>query len=494
MPGVAATALRRLVEAVRAHRLLVVLVTATFTVASLVVSTGSEERYSAEARINLRTLTETTSVLGFYAFKEEVASDVQAARLANLARTDPILADARRRLGPRTARRLDRDGIAVRPDERSGELTVTVTNNDRRAAAAIANAVAEALLAQENGRFAARVRELTRQYERYASDLDTAAERFDVLGYYLEAGTTAVVDKLQLLRGLGRPARISQRASVPGGGIVLGRETLPALLMGLSVAVIAASLIEAIDARPRSPERMAMLLGAPAYVDIGVREQSYANVLAQLGAAPVDGSAAVLLTSLRGDDDVVTTSLDVAHAIASAGRRVALVDVGRNGRLTRTVGAAGAPGLTDVLSGRLALAQALRRPPRAPAFLAAGSASQAPADAVADGRGLDGVIEALRRDHDLVVLCSPALLDVAEPLGAVRAVDAAVVVARRALHDRGELIAARQRLALVAERTALLVLPGLGAPSRRMADVVRDPSPDAPTERARPAASAGTPS
>jgi Mrp family chromosome partitioning ATPase len=130
---------------------------------------------------------------------------------------------------------------------------------------------------------------------------------------------------------------------------------------------------------------------------------------ALLGTLPGGQPRVLLFASAVAGAGTTTVLLNTAVTLAREGaRRIAVVDANlRHPAVAERLGLAEAPGLRDVLAGRLALEAALR-PSGMPnlSALVAGSAEAAPPARLA-GEGMRSVLRQLREAFDLVLLDGP---------------------------------------------------------------------------------------
>lgn len=171
-------------------------------------------------------------------------------------------------------------------------------------------------------------------------------------------------------------------------------------------------------------------------------------------------STAHAVVSGSSQDGKTTVCANLAVTAAQAGRRVLAVDGDLDGRglsfLLLGEDASGA-GLTEVLRGRAALPDVVRKVPLAQGrsldVLRGGAAVEGIGELL-DRARTSGVLAALGAAYDLVLIDVPPVLQVAYAAGLVRAADATVVVVP---HGSTEV-----RLTDLAERLEFLNVPILG--------------------------------
>jgi Mrp family chromosome partitioning ATPase len=173
------------------------------------------------------------------------------------------------------------------------------------------------------------------------------------------------------------------------------------------------------------------------------------------------------VTSARPGEGKSSLALALARSAARAGERVLLVDCDLLGRsLTRFMGDAEAPGLTDLLADRMDTQSLLRRDGRSGlAFLPAGSAP--------DGRRIANLAakaatEGWQRDYDLVVLDAPPILASADALLLAEMAEGILICIRWNQTPRRLAAHARGLLGRQTGRLLGVVLTQMGARSRAL--------------------------
>jgi non-specific protein-tyrosine kinase len=199
----------------------------------------------------------------------------------------------------------------------------------------------------------------------------------------------------------------------------------------------------------------------------------------------------LLVTSAVHTEGRTDTAVDLAVNVARTGRRVVLVEGDlRRPRLAGALGLRDGPGLTDVATGDVALADALQTwEAGALRVLTSGTASPAP-DTLLSSPKVAQVLHALEADADLVVVDSPPLLPYADATALASETEAVLLVVRigRARYDLVQ--RALESLASVDAHVLGAVVTGVPperlAGGRRRGEAAR-PS-DAPVMERRPPA------
>lgn len=180
--------------------------------------------------------------------------------------------------------------------------------------------------------------------------------------------------------------------------------------------------------------------------------RSSRNIVAILGPAPDVGKSFVCV--------------NLAHVFAGAERKVLLVDADlRRGRLHRYFELPRQPGLSDVVSGRATLDNAVRRAGQLD-VLTAGSAPTNPAELLARPAFEDLLSEASRR-YEMVIVDTAPILAVADPLIVGRLAGINLLVLRAWKNSVREVALAVKRLARSGVQVQGVVLNDVRVPGSR---------------------------
>ncbi len=132
-------------------------------------------------------------------------------------------------------------------------------------------------------------------------------------------------------------------------------------------------------------------------------------------SGPADARRVIQIVSPRQGDGKTTVAANLALSFAQLGRRVIVVDADlRCGKLHQILKVPAAHGLTSVLADGMPLAEAIERSPLAELdVLAAGPAVTNPVELLAQPE-FSHMLSALREQYDVVLIDTPAILDVTE--------------------------------------------------------------------------------
>jgi capsular exopolysaccharide synthesis family protein len=151
--------------------------------------------------------------------------------------------------------------------------------------------------------------------------------------------------------------------------------------------------------------------------------------------------------------------LNLALTLAAVDGRVLLIDCDlRKPNAHTLLRASRSPGLTDVLTGKLALEAALRAVPGTNlALLASGAKVPSPGDLLTT-EAMRGLVSALRRTHRWIVIDTPPVGAVADALALSSLADGLVVVAGAEMVSRKAVLTTLHRIADTGARILGVVL------------------------------------
>ncbi len=234
------------------------------------------------------------------------------------------------------------------------------------------------------------------------------------------------------------------------------------LMLGVILGTGLAVLREFLDRTVRSPERLEVLAGAPV---VGTIPPFDANLLPTAVAQQPRSAAAeafrklrtnfsflgvdrdsvcCVVTSPAAGDGKSTVTANLALALAETGARVVIVDADlRRPAQHRIFGLQERIGATTVLLQRADVSDALQHPgPDSLAVLTAGQLPINPAELLASRRMAE-LVQWLRKTADVILLDSPPLLPVTDPMVVAQYADGVLLVARADLTTSDQIQAAR---------------------------------------------------
>jgi succinoglycan biosynthesis transport protein ExoP len=478
----------RYLQALRQHWPFVVLSAAIAVAAAVAYSAAAQKRYEAGADVLVNPIPAGTGSLVGIPLIAESATSRSVLTAAHLVKSPEVAADVKRTLHSRQGINGLLDRIDVKPQQQSAILTITATASSPEAAARLANAFADALIAQRTALFRNEVRATIRRLEARLRALGQSSTSPEA---------TALASRLGDLRGLsggGDPTLQVASRAVPPTLADWPRPVLSVLvalaaglLLGVGVAV-ALELLNPLVLRDEDV-RLPILAKIPvgslrsrkAGASAGERmpedaREAYRRARFALSATDPNRALphAILVTSVADGDDSATVAIGLALTTAAAGSRVALVDANlRRPRLGTALGVTSVgPGVEAVLAGEVDAADALiatAADPNRLTLLPATPHRDPPVDLL-QTPGLRGLMEEL--DADVIVIDSPPAIDFADAFVIAGDVGAVVVAVRLGRTRRDKLVELRR---LFAQRGVVpagaIVLPRRRLWERRLHDL-----------------------
>jgi Mrp family chromosome partitioning ATPase/capsular polysaccharide biosynthesis protein len=486
----------------RRRKWIIAVIVALTTASATLFSARQESLYSASAQVLLNQSAKVSQSGSGITSEDQARYD---ATQALLAQTFPVarlaLASAQVR-GVTPAQLLA--ATTVTADPTADVLTFSVTDHTSQRAVQLANSYARAFVPYQNGVATRSIRAALKSTQ---TSLDVVTRELRTAGH--SAGSAVLSSRLSLLAAQEQNLQ-SLLALQQGGSVVSelaadGTQTQPKnirnLLIGVGVGVLLgvalAFLIDALDTRVRGVDEIASYLSLPLLGRIATpprkvrtndnlvmmssshdQSEAFRRLRVSIDMANLQARAkSLMVTSSVGQEGKTTTASNLAVAFALTGRRVILVDfdlrkpgVGRFFGLGNSV-----PGVTDVVMGDVAIADALIPVVVTGSSIEVMSPSSRLAGAEANGGGaydlkllLSGagppnpaefvegdvvpeLLGELADQADIVIVDTAPILPVSDTISLSRHVDAALVVVHATL--------ARRRV-LAETRAALDVFPG----------------------------------
>ena len=190
-----------------------------------------------------------------------------------------------------------------------------------------------------------------------------------------------------------------------------------------------------------------------------------------LSAASASGAKTIVISSAHDGEGKSATVANLGVVLARAEKRVTLVSADlRRPRLHEFFGLSGAPGLADVLAGRVPASQALQEVTLATSpwielstvrlrILPSGGVPEDPAELLASDR-METLMRKLAETSDIVLIDTPPVLPVTDALVVARVADAALLVVGPRSSTGSVMMSARQQLGNVGARVLGVVLNG----------------------------------
>ena len=332
------------------------------------------------------------------------------------------------------------------------------------------------------------------QPEGAAQIADAVARQFGTLVQELETKSGSNEISVQVVQ----PAAVPTEAVSPRLVINLALGALVGLLLGL----VGAFFRNAVDTSFRSRGRLAETTGAPTLgvipffreihtqpliVDQGSRTET-AEAFRQLrtnlhfnpgsirGAhrhaldADRPTTVAVVTSSLSGEG-TTTTVCNLAIAAADAGRKVLVIDADlRDPAVTDLLGLERGPGLAEVLAGDAASKQAVQTWLKAGTIVNVLPSGEIPArpSELLSSQGMIDLLSEVRREYDLVLIDTPALLPFTDAAALAPLADGVLLVVRYGRTTKSQVETATDALKAVSGRLLGTVITMVPRPSPRI--------------------------
>ncbi|KIC59365.1 polysaccharide biosynthesis tyrosine autokinase [Microbacterium hominis] len=347
---------------------------------------------------------------------------------------NPVIAD----LGlARTAEDLAKD-VKASAALNSTLITITVSDPDAVQAAKIANAI--------------------------AASLASAVPQ-------LEPESNSGASAIRLSRV--SDAQPALKPSSPNVPLNLALGVLVGLALGIGVAVLRTTL----DNRVRTPREAEQITGSPGIGAIAYdtkakerplivhadplspRAESFRALRTNLQFLDMGGRSSFVVTSSIPSEGKSTTTINLAIALADAGKRVALLDTDlRKPKVAEYLGMEGGAGLTDVLIGRAKVGEVmLPWGGRSLYVLPAGKIPPNPSELLGS-RQMNTLLEMLEKDFDVVLCDAPPLLPVTDAAILARVTSGALLIISAGRTTKHQLQGATEALNTVGAKLAGFVM------------------------------------
>lgn len=394
----------------------------------------------------------------------------------------PVLEQVIANLGLQTSPEALDAKINVIPVRDTNLLELTVQDTDPQRAADIANEVVRVFIAQnlefQESRFADSLRNLQSEMDKVQAEIDRVEARLEVL----EKSTTALTPEQQAERNhlqqllanyqssyatlLDRYEQVRLAQAQATDKVSVVEDALPGKRAGQSSSMLAVQgalvgmllgiglvvLLEYFNDTVKSEEEAEALTGLPTLGQIGNIEkvdepqdvlvtilyprspvaEAYRVFRANLEFLAVDGPIrSVVVTSTGPVEGKTTTAANLAIALAQAGKRVILVDADlRRPAMHRLFGCSNSVGVSTALlqepSNNIAR-HLVRTEVENLLLMPSGPLPPNPAELLGSKRAAD-LVRQLSELADVVILDSPPVLAVADPVLLARYCDAALLV------------------------------------------------------------------
>jgi receptor protein-tyrosine kinase len=311
---------------------------------------------------------------------------------------------------------------------------------------------------------------------------DTSPERAQRIAEAIGTEFTSLVQDLETPDGGGNsPVKVTvtdspELPTAPSSpntrrNVVLGA------LFGLLIGGLAAVARAKMDRSVKDPESAASLAGAPVIGTV-IRDdalasrhvidrdrptraaEDYRQLRTNLQFLNVDEPPKVIMvSSAMPSEGKTTVTINLALALAEAGRKVTIVDADlRRPRVSNYLGVVGGVGLTNILSGSASVIDVLQPyGDTGVSVIGSGPTPPNPSELLAS-KHMVALVEQLRDAGDYVLIDAPPLLPVADATGLAVIADGVLVSVRYGTSRQDQLQQAATTLRRVGARTLGLIL------------------------------------
>lgn len=247
------------------------------------------------------------------------------------------------------------------------------------------------------------------------------------------------------------------------------------LVLGVVLGVTAAVLRAAYDTSLRTPGELAEAAGAPALgalpVDPGLKAghhladapqggygEGVRRIRTNLLFADVDDPPALITVTSSAPDEGKTTLVHALAAVLAPTSRVAILEADlRRPVAAERLGLVGDVGLTDVLSRRVSLEDAMQRWGPGVDVLPCGAVPPNPSELLSS-RQMNDVLDRMRGTYDVVLVDAPPLGPVADAAILASRTDGALLLCRAGSTGREQVTASVEALSAVGARLFGVIL------------------------------------
>ncbi|HYI98109.1 MAG TPA: P-loop NTPase [Thermoleophilaceae bacterium] len=466
------------VGAVRAHRMLVGLVTLATLIGALLWIAVRDPAYESTANLLVSPIpSDDQTLLGLPVVRDSPGEPTRAIQTAATLVESPAAARlAATRLGGDWSPGSVASAVEVEPQGQSNIIAITGQADTPEESARVATDYARASL---EGRKALLAEQAAAALERLPAA--------DAAGTTGDSPFATIAERRASLEGIrenGDPSLVLSQEASPGErtGPSAPLVIVLALFGGAALGIGAAILREMLDRSLRDESEALTIYPLPIlarvpllsrrqerdgrnrvwYTPPSVRE-AYRTLMAQIPEAPGPGGTALMVTSASHGDGKTTSAVNLAAALAAAGKSVVLLDFDlRKPNIAAQLGLKGTEGVADLLDSKRELSDLLTPVPQLPSMQvfspARGSEDVSDIDALA--ASLPGLVDEARLLADWVIVDTAPLGEVSDALRVTRSMDNIVIVVRPARTNRVNFEMMRDLLERVAQTPLGMVVIG----------------------------------
>jgi polysaccharide biosynthesis transport protein len=456
------TSFQDYIRVVRERRLIIIGVTLLFACVALVQSLMRPTIFVAEASVQFREANvdplAPITAPGLEP-KERAAIGAQSVTKAT------VVQEAHRLVGDAVTTVQLRGAVQAFAETGTNLVVIRATWGNAELAARIANAFAAASVAVARSEARDRYTRAAEDQQRFLDDTQLDKQVRSLLQYSLA--------RLQQLASTVDPAVITRSADIPIAPIStqLVRNVLTASMLGLLVGASIGFAFDYFDQSVKGREELDRLgvpvLGAVPMFDTqsgqGQGGEAFRMVRASIGFASVESPIKrILVTSPHPQEGKTTVALHLAYAYALGGLRTLLLEADlRHPTLHRFFGLHGNRGLTTAIVGAVPVNEAfVNTDTRNLSVMLAGAIPPNPVELLGSGQMAD-LLERLSLAFDCVIIDSPPIMPVADPMALAGLCDGVVLVARVGKTDRRKLEQSVQQIEKAGGRFIGVAVNGL---------------------------------
>lgn len=439
-------------RAIRAHPLLVAVVTLAAVLASVAWVVIRPTEYEATAQMLVNPLPqEDETFLGLQLLRDSGDPTRTVQTAATLVESSQAATATAKALGDDWTANRVLDDVSVNPEGESNILSITATADDARLATRLADTFAKSSI---EARRATLEQQAKVEIDRLEASQSQLADGSDL---------ATRIDQLERVRAIGDPTlALSQPATVPSSST--GTSALVIILLaaiaGFTLGSGAALILELTARRIRDEDEMVGLYALPILARVPIlkdRElhhgpgdawlmppavrEAFRVLLVQLGERPRDRAKVVMVTSGSPGDGKTTSAINLAASMATGGDKVVLVDFDlRKPDVAANLGIRSAAPVArmlqpDVPVGKY-LASAKAIPNLSVLSVRIPAGDTATIEAII--RRMPEIIEEVGKHSDFVVVDTAPLGQISDALRLVGDVDDVIVVTRPGTTNRND--------------------------------------------------------
>jgi non-specific protein-tyrosine kinase len=489
--------IRDAIAVARRRKWLILVCVVTVVLTSVVATSLQTPRYKAESDLLIRQGS-SSALLNPEAVQSAQNSRPLMENELGLARSLRVLEAATKTLG------FEPD-VTISANTESDIMTITATSTNAKASAAIANAYAAAFIDVRRASLVDEYVGAAKTIQTQADQIDQKvgslqAERDNAIaalprsfsqGEEADRITESYATRLAALdlertrlNQISANLDLSAELLQGGGASIISKATVPtspyapkmlnnvaiAVLLGLLLGAAMALLFENLDTSLRTEEQLKTVSGLDVLAVIPLYDgdtkgeemsvisstdptshpaEAYRSLRTAIQFLAIDRPIrTVQMTSPRPGDGKTTTAANFAVAVARAGKRVVLVDCDlRNPRVHRCFGLSNEHGFTSLLLGEGTFEGVGQRIPGEPNLLVVPSGPIPPDPSeLLSGKRAQALLASMAEVADLVVIDSPPVLAVSDPLVLSSVADGVILVASVGNSDRNQIAKALSQL------------------------------------------------